>query len=31
MTQRNAIAAVAMVILLYSFAWTLAVKGKRSI
>ena len=29
MTQRNAIAAVAMVILLYSFAWTLAVKGEK--
>ena len=29
MTQRNAIVAVAMVILLYSFAWTLAVKGEK--
>ncbi len=29
MTQRNAIAAVAMVILLYSFTWTLAVKAEK--
>ena len=29
MTQRNAIAAVAMVILLYSFAWALAVKSEK--
>ena len=29
MTQRNAIAAVAMVILLCSFAWALAVKGEK--